>query len=165
MDAKGKRKIRILFIALLLFLPLQYGMVGIIGELQSEPWPAFVFPGFKSVYSTGSSVEIEQQYFRIYTEDREIKREVRPQDLFPELPLSQIPGFIRTHFLDPISVENFSDEAVLRLYQLADDLSDGNADYVEIVIRTNSYLKVEDGIRLDSVLSEESIPISKPVYE
>lgn len=165
MDLKGKRKIRTLFIALCLFLPLQYGLVGIIGELHSEPWPAFVFPGFKNVYSTGSGIEIEQHYFRIYRADRESVTEVRPQDLFPELPLSQIPGFMRTHFHDSVSINTFSDEAVIWLYNLAEELRDEKAEHMEIVIRKNNYLTSEGAIIFDSILSEEFIPIPKRNHE
>ncbi len=165
MDSKGKSKIRTLFIVLLLFLPLQYGLVGIIGELHSEPWPAFVFPGFKSVYSTGTGVEIEQHLFRVYSEDGEMIQEGRPQELFPDLPLSQIPGFMRTHFHDSISVEHFSEKAVEWVYQKAQEFSDGSADYLEIVIRKNRYLRSEDGLTFDCVLSEELIPIHKIEYE
>lgn len=165
MNTRKKGKIRKLFVVLLLFLPLQYGLVGIIGELHSEPWPAFVFPGFKSVYSTGAAIEIDEHLFRIYSVDRDKIKEVRPQDLFPELPLSQIPGFMRTHFHDRTTIGNFSDEAVTWLYHHAGELSTERAGHMEIVIRKNSYIKSEAGILFDSVLYEKTIPIPRPENE
>lgn len=164
MDSGKKSKIGTLFIVLLLFLPLQYGYVGIVGEIHSEPWPAFLFPGFKNVYSTDHSVEIDQHLFRIHFDDGSIK-EVRPQELFPELPLSQIPGFMRTHFQDPVSIESFSDEAVNWLYRLSREYSGEDVVHLEIVIRKNRYLKSEDGMIFDSVLHDEFISIPKPENE
>ncbi len=165
MDSGKKSKIRTLFIVLLLFLPLQYGYVGIVGELYSEPWPSFVFPGFKNVYSTDNSFEIDQHLFRFYSDDSAILKEVRPQELFPELPLSQIPGFMRTHFQDSVTIENFSDEAVIWLYRLIEEYSGENVVQLEIVVRKNRFIKKLDGMTFDSVLQEEFIPISKPENE
>ncbi|MEX2641447.1 MAG: hypothetical protein WD266_12215 [Balneolales bacterium] len=43
--------VRRIFIFFLVFLPVQYGFVGLAGHLgMVEPWPALVFPGFKNVY-------------------------------------------------------------------------------------------------------------------
>lgn len=165
MNTGKKSKIRTLFIVLILFLPLQYGYVGIMGEIHSEPWPAFVFPGFKNVYSTDHSVEIDQHLFRIHFNDQGSIKEVRPQELFPELPLSQISGFMRTHFQEPFSIENLSDEATNWLYRLSGEYSGGNVVHLEIVIRKNRYLKSEDGMIFDSVLHDEFIPIPKPDHE
>lgn len=162
MDSGKKKKIRTLFIVLLLFLPLQYGYVGVVGEIYSEPWPSFIFPGFKNVYSTDNSFEIDQHLFRFYTDDPASLKEVRPQDLFPELPLSQIPGFMRTHFQDPASIENFSDEAAIWLYRLIEEYSGKNVDQLEIVIRKNRFIKRSEGMTFDSVIHEEFISISKP---
>lgn len=165
MNPGNKSKIRTLFIVLILFLPLQYGYVGIMGVNYSEPWPAFVFPGFKNVYSTDNRVEIEQHLFRFHLEDDETIKEVRPQEIFPELPLSQIPGFMRTHFQDPETVENFSEEASIWLYRLIEEYSGEKGVHLEVVIRKNRYLKSEDGMIFDTVLHEEFIPIPKPENE
>tara|TARA_R100001143_G_scaffold63545_1_gene71659 strand:+ start:74249 stop:74746 length:498 start_codon:yes stop_codon:yes gene_type:complete len=165
MNFDKKKKIRTLFIVLLLFLPLQYGYVGIVGELYSEPWPSFLFPGFKNVYSTDDSFEIDQHLFRFYSDDLSTLKEVRPQELFPELPLSQIPGFMRTHFQEPSSIENFSNEAVLWLFNLIEKYSGENVNQIEIVLRKNRFKKGSDGMIFDSVIHEEFIAISKPENE
>lgn len=165
MDSAKKSKIRTLFIILLLFLPLQYGYVGIVGAIHSEPWPAFVFPGFKNVHSTGNSILIEEHLFKAHFVNQGSTEEVRPQELFPALPLSQIPGFMRTHFQDAEVVRNFSDEAAIWLYRLSKDYFGDEIVQLEIVRRTNRYLKSGDGITFDSVLHEEIIPIPKPENE
>lgn len=165
MGSGKENKIRKLFIILIVFLPIQYGYVGIVGEIQSEPWPAFVFPGFKNVYSVESSFEIEQYFFRLHFDDLITTKEVRPQELFPELPLSQMAGFVRTHFQDAVTIENLSDEAVIWLYRLSGDYSGLNVVHMEIVIRKNRYVRSEDGMIFDSVLHEEFFSISRPENE
>lgn len=165
MDSGKLSKIRTLFIVLLLFLPLQYGYVGVIGEIHSEPWPAFVFPGFKNVYSTDNHFEINQQLFRLHFDNQETTKEVLPQDLFPELPLSQIPGFMRTHFQDSVSVENLSDDASNWLYRISGEYIGENVVFLEIVNRTNRFLKSDKGMIFDSVLQEELIAIPKSENE
>jgi hypothetical protein len=55
-----RAQVRQLFGAAALFLVLQYGLVGVIGLIASEPWPAVVLPGFKSVYATTDAVTVEK---------------------------------------------------------------------------------------------------------
>ncbi len=43
--------VRRLFVAVLILLPLQYALVGVVGLRWSEPWPALVMPGFQRVYT------------------------------------------------------------------------------------------------------------------
>jgi hypothetical protein len=59
----SRQKVRYLFIATMVFLPLQYLLVGIIGSIRSEPWPAFVFPGFKNVYHTADIITLRNPVF------------------------------------------------------------------------------------------------------
>lgn len=165
MESGKEKKIRTLFIILLIFLPLQYGYVGIVGELHSEPWPAFVFPGFKNVYSVESRFEIDQHLFRLHFDDQITSKEVLPQNLFSELPLSQMAGFMRTHFLDATGMDHFSEEALIWLYRLSGDYSGEDVVLIEIVIRKNRYIRSNDGMAFESVLHEEYIPIPRPDNE
>ncbi len=100
-----------LFIAAFIFLVLQYAAVGIIGVLDEEPWPAFVFPGFKSVYVYDDGYRVDQTLFEIVNNDGETVTRMMPQELFPELPNSQISGFMRSHFNDERWVAQLSEEA------------------------------------------------------
>lgn len=102
----SKAKVGMLFTTLLILLPLQYAWVGIAGVLQSEPWPALVFPGFKNVYSDGERFYVGN--YELIAGYGEEERVLSPDDLFPELPLSQLPGFIRTHFRSPERVDELS---------------------------------------------------------
>lgn len=63
------RRVRQLFIAFIIFLPLQYALVGLIGSIRSEPWPAFVFPGFKNVYHTADLITLRNPVFHGKNDD------------------------------------------------------------------------------------------------
>ena len=53
-------KVRSVFIIFLIFLPLQYALVGVLGHYQvGEHWPAFVFPGFKNVFDGTEGISLE----------------------------------------------------------------------------------------------------------
>ncbi|MCC5908493.1 MAG: hypothetical protein JJU13_19905 [Balneolaceae bacterium] len=102
--------VKLIFIVVMIWLPLQYGIVGIVGYYHSEPWPAFVFPGFKSVHVFEEGFEIGQTRFEVYREDGEELISLQPQQLFSEIPLSQVPGFMRAHFHDDESIREISAE-------------------------------------------------------
>lgn len=106
----NSRRVRLIFIGLFIFLPIQYALVGVIGDLKSEPWPAFVFPGFKNVYVYDNGYEIDHLNFEIYTEGKIQPTVLLTHELFPELPKSQISGFLSSHFQDAASIEGFSDD-------------------------------------------------------
>ena len=57
MPAKSKVRLRVLFLALLLILPIETALTKIIG---TEPYPALFMPGFGQVLDKGSSVEFYQ---------------------------------------------------------------------------------------------------------
>ena len=92
------KTVKSLFIIILIFLPLQYAMVGIVGFYSSEPWPAFVFPGFKSIYVYGDNYQINQFIVEVETGETRIRREFTPQQFFYEIPNSQVAGFLRSNF-------------------------------------------------------------------
>ncbi len=96
MDPKTVKRIFLFFI---IYLPIQYVLVGVVGLTHSEPWPAFVLPGFKSVYATGDQVEIQQARFIAYAEiDSRSGTEVEASSLFDGLPQSQLQGFLNSNF-------------------------------------------------------------------
>lgn len=107
-----KSLVKNLFIAVIILLVVQYGIVGIVGFYHSEPWPAFVLPGFKNVYVYDDGFEIEQIMFEVWADGYEGSVIIQPQELFPQIPLSQIPGFTRTHFRDSVSIQKISDSGI-----------------------------------------------------
>lgn len=54
----SRNRVRRLFVLVLLGLVVQYALVGLIGWMDREPWPALVLPGFKTVYATNDTLEV-----------------------------------------------------------------------------------------------------------
>ncbi|HLR90737.1 MAG TPA: hypothetical protein VK040_07240 [Balneolaceae bacterium] len=96
MDRKIVKRI---FILTILYLILQYGVVGLAGYYHSEPWPAFVFPGFRSVldFEEGFEISRYELYFIQAGGDTTV---ITPAELFYGIPDSQRPGFMRRRFGD-----------------------------------------------------------------
>jgi hypothetical protein len=56
--------IRRLFLGLLILLPLQYAIAGLVQFLSGrEPWPALVMPGFKATWDGHAPLLAPQGYF------------------------------------------------------------------------------------------------------
>jgi len=60
-----RKTIRLLFLVVLVLLPIQYGLVGLLGADVGEPWPAVVLPGFKSVWQNGEKITIPRAAFNV----------------------------------------------------------------------------------------------------
>ncbi len=89
--------IRLIFIGILIFLPLQYALVGIIGAHRSEPWPAFVFPGFKNVFHAEESVTISSATF-VALDSAGNQFELEPADILKGIPVSHHGAIMRYQF-------------------------------------------------------------------
>lgn len=129
----SEKTVRKLFIFILLFLPLQYILVGIIGYYKTEPWPAFVFPGFKSVYQQEGNYLIRQTFFELYNNENEKISTLQPYQLFEELPRSQIAGFTRVLFHDKTKLNQLSSEAKELIYQQGREAVGRDFNRLEIV--------------------------------
>lgn len=147
MNAKAVRN---LFIFFLIWLPVQYALVGILGVIHREPWPAFTFPGFKSVYVYSDLYEIPQKYFEVYNSHDEKKGTFKPYQFFSGLPRSQISGFMRTRFHDKHSIESLSDEARNWLNKNSMLLTDGDAEYIKVISTVEYYRRTDNGLEIDS---------------
>ena len=44
----SRANVRWFFVAVMIFLPLQYSLVGLAGVWEGEPWPALVLPAFQA---------------------------------------------------------------------------------------------------------------------
>lgn len=105
------RTVKKIFIFFLIYLPLQYGLVGVGSLMKTEPWPAFVLPAFKSVFTTDQTLAVDQ--LQLYMKDNKNDRliEIAPDDLFADIPRSQRQGFFRTHLRDSAAAAAWSDDA------------------------------------------------------
>jgi hypothetical protein len=92
-----KNKIRRGFYLFSAWLIIQYLMVGIIGVIHSEPWPAFTLPGFKNVFDRGEFIEQKVSVFVVEGVDGEAYR-IRPSRVFRDIPVSHHNGIMRHQF-------------------------------------------------------------------
>ncbi|MEX0780788.1 MAG: hypothetical protein WD491_01205 [Balneolales bacterium] len=90
-------RIRNIFIFFLIFLPVQYGVVGILGHYHTEPWPAFVFPGFKNVYDGEKGISFSVPQLSVILADSS-KKDVRVQDLLNDAPYSHHKAIMNARF-------------------------------------------------------------------
>lgn len=145
------KTVKYIFIFFFAYLPLQYALVGIIGFYKSEPWPAFVFPGFKNVYVYDDGFQVDQNLFEVYLPEQEQPEVFLPHQFFPEVPLSQVPALMRNHFRgEDFTNRELSAESVQWLRVHANSVSGGYAERLNIV-------EVKKYFRLDS---QESAPDS-----
>lgn len=144
-----ERRIRILFTTVLILLPLQYAWVGVMGVIQSEPWPALVFPGFKSVYSDGERFFVTKTDIVVAGQDHE--EVLHPAELLSELPLSQLPGFMRTHFGSQLKVESLSREQREWLRQRAEITTGFKPETISIRQSRSWFSRPSDTASPDSV--------------
>lgn len=149
----AERKSGYLFIALFIFLVIQYGLVGIIGVTDREPWPAFVFPGFKSVYVYDEGYEIEQIHFdlHILKGDTEVVQRYKPYDFFPQLPKSQLSGFLSVHFGSAQHIRSFSDETVSWLNEQAVKVTGLEPVRLEVISEKLYFPLYDEIVRPDSM--------------
>lgn len=154
-----KKTVKGIFIFFLCYLPLQYVVVGIVGYYKSEPWPAFVFPGFKSIYVYDYGFEIDYPLFEIFSEDSVNSIRMMPKEFFPEIPTSKISGFMRTHFWDVKNIEEFDRETKLWLIDHADEFTDDQIVGVHIVWERNFFPAVSDQAKPDSVAEIQRYPL------
>lgn len=89
----SRSTVRRLFVVVFVALVVQYGLVGLVGVYASEPWPAIVLPGFKSVYATGDRFHVETPSIDVVfaTEGRD---RVSPSRFLDPLPRSHHPSFL-----------------------------------------------------------------------
>lgn len=89
----SRSTVRRLFVVVFVALAVQYGLVGLVGVYASEPWPAVVLPGFKSVYATGERFRVEKPSIDVVFANE--GREAVPSSRFLDpLPRSHHPSFL-----------------------------------------------------------------------
>lgn len=150
----NKKSIRRLFIGVMIFLPLQYAAVGIVGLLDAEPWPAFVFPGFKSVHVFEDAFEIEQKIFELVSENEQADTlQQTPAELFPEIPVSQLSGFMRHNFSADRDFDSLSAEGKNWLLDRAESATETELRKI-LLITVLEYRRFKNG---NMVLDSSSV--------
>lgn len=162
MITKTRRLVKLVVVPILIYLPIQYGVVGMVDVIASEPWPAFVLPGFKNIYSTQDRVEIvEPHFYARWGGEHPPKQIVPAQVLFDGLQPSQLQGFIRTHFQDSTKVAAFSPQTRMWLRQKVQKVFPDRAPPValEVVWARVTYDQTGTGVRVDHETVEKKITI------
>ncbi|WP_234567517.1 hypothetical protein [Rhodohalobacter sp. 614A] len=147
-----KSDVRKLFTFFIIFLLFQYALVGVIGVYKSEPWPAFVFPGFKSIYVYEDGYEFSSTIFELYEEDKDEAISLKPHVFLPEVPISQLSGFLRTSFYSEEKEISFSNETKDWLMAQAAKFTDGPVTDVQVVWQQNFYSKSDRDTKVDSTI-------------
>ena len=92
-----RKTIRRLFVGVMVLLPVQYALVGIVGSLSSEPWPVLVMPGFQRVWDSTEQIAVPTVRFEASFSDGQ--RAAVPHDaLLYDLPRSHHRAFLETQF-------------------------------------------------------------------
>lgn len=151
MDNLSAITVKRIFIFFLIFLPLQYGVVGLVGYYSSEPWPAFVFPGFKSVYVYGDTYKINQYIVEVVNADGQQLREFTPQQFFYEIPNSQVAGFLRANFDTVEDFETLDSETRRWFRERAEELMGGQPSEIYYLHRREYLTRKDNSLSRDSV--------------
>jgi len=139
-----KKTIKRIFIFFLCYLPVQYALVGIVGYFKAEPWPAFVFPGFKNVYVYDGQYAVNDYYLEISHSDHESPAVVSLQNFFDDIPLSMLAGFMRSNLTEQELADDFSDET-LRWFANRAVLKTGLATEQIELVHERRFMQRKDG--------------------
>ncbi len=160
MKKKSAKNIIIFF---LVFLPLHYAVVGVVGIWKSEPWPAFVMPAFKSVFDTQETITVDQLKFYVENKTTAGLREIQPEVIFDGIVQSQLQGFFRTHFSDTAAVAGYGSETKAWLKKRIDTVypsSEAKRLHLQWVKKSFS-VSVGDSIQETTQISKElTIPLN-----
>lgn len=153
-----RKTVKRIFIGTILFLILQYAAVGVVGYYYSEPWPAFVFPGFKSVHVFDDGFEVSRFEFHMMTAESDTVV-VTPQVLFSEIPDSQLPGFLRTWFGHETENLTLTAEGQRWMEERAKKAAGFEPQQMNVVQFREFYSHQQQEARLDSVVIDKNVPI------
>jgi len=118
-----RQTIRYLFVFFMIWLPVQYGLIGLISQKSSEPWPAFIFPGFKNVFVFPEGAwTITYLDFELCCDPSQEVVQLPSMELFSGIPRSQSQGFLRSNFGDSDQIAAFDDETRTWLKRTAEEL-------------------------------------------
>jgi len=148
--ANRKKTIKRIFIFFLCYLPIQYALVGIVGYFKAEPWPAFVFPGFKNVYVYNGQYVVNDYYLEINHPDKDSLSVITLQNFFDEIPISLLAGFMRSNLSDQTIADNYSDETLEWFENRAELKTSFTTNQIELVHERRFMQRKNDTLSPDS---------------
>lgn len=144
------KTVKRIFLFFLIYLPVQYAVVGIVGYYNTEPWPAFTFPGFKNVYVYGDVYTVNHYFLEIEVPGRQSVRTYSPNEFFPEVPNSIVAGFLRAN-LSERAIENYDTETKNWFLSRAEELTGFKNPIIFYKHERSYFSRDEDQLRRDSV--------------
>ncbi|MEX0771567.1 MAG: hypothetical protein WD038_00265 [Balneolales bacterium] len=149
-------RIRNIFIFFLIYLPVQYGVVGILGYYHTEPWPAFVFPGFKSIYDGEQGITVSSPQLTVTFADSSNKT-VRVQDLLADAPFSHHRAIMSAQF-SPQAIEDIDSGTKAWIYARLTSIAEkSNVLHFAVEWKETSYHLVNEELVTDSQLISRDI--------
>lgn len=145
-----KKTVKNIFIFFLCYLPIQYALVGIIGHYKAEPWPAFVFPGFKNVYVYNDRYAVNNFYLEVSHAAQNQYADVKLQEFFDDIPISLLAGFMRSNLSDQNTADNFTDETRSWLARRAEARTGYRPAHIELVYERRFKQRENGKLHLDS---------------
>jgi hypothetical protein len=156
-----RKSIRFLFLIVFALLPIQYGLVGLLGAHWGEPWPAVVLPGFKSIWQDGEKFAMPRTAFNVRFASGEAET-VDPALVLAGLPASHHLAVMRRQFT-PASMSGTKDTETGALLEsrrwlagrLAELFPGREAVGADVIWRSMEYSRAEGATRdisLDTLL-------------
>jgi hypothetical protein len=161
MSDLSTKTVRRVFIIVLILLPLQYAVVGIVGLYSSEPWPTFVFPGFKSVYVYGDSYQINEYIVAVEKKDNRQLREFTPRQFFYEIPNSQLAGFLRSNLESEEDIHSTDESTRNWIHERGEELIECKAGRVQYIHKRRYMTRKGGELRVDSVVVVKTLDLTE----
>jgi hypothetical protein len=157
-----KSKIRALFIGCLLFLPIQYLVVGGVSYIDQEPWPAFVMPGFKTVHVENRMYTVPITEFILQDADHRPILKLRPHQFLRGIPRSQIGGVVNLMMSSEQQVLALTPETKSWMRKSGEDLTGEILGSIRVsnVVRYYSRPAENMELRIDSIANRFTATIN-----
>lgn len=154
MSPSGVRKIFIFFI---IFLPVQYGLVGIMGYYHmDEHWPAFVFPGFKNVYDGEEGISLAAPRLSVLFADSP-PQEISVSELLLDVPFSHHRAVMTRRFSTE-SIKNMDVDTINWLSgQLSSIYEDSEITGLEVIWTNDLYKRSQGEVVTETMIKSGDI--------
>ncbi|NBB77640.1 MAG: hypothetical protein GVY02_09690 [Bacteroidetes bacterium] len=160
--AEKKRRIRTIFIVCFIFLPIQYLVVGGVSYIDQEPWPAFVMPGFKSVYVENRKYVVPKTEFTLQNAEDKPTLKLRPHQFLTGIPRSQVLGVVDLMMSSEEHVQNLNTETKEWLKKNGEELAGEQLGSIQVskVVRFYSRPGKNLELRIDSIAHQFTATIN-----
>ncbi len=151
-----RKNVKKVFWFFIWFLPLQLAAVGIIGLLESEPYPALVQPSFQTVHDRQDIILLENVQFYLLPQNTINSQKIESSKLFAGVAKSQLGNFVDINFATPPNDE-LSDEVKSWLKKRVKKISPNQkVSALKVARQKKRYLFTGSKVKLDTVITVSS---------